>query len=467
MRMNLGRIVSAMGLLSMAAVLAGGSGAFAQTVFFTDSLATVSDTAGATLLLPYFEVDLANPTGMDTIFTIDNMGAYFTSGGNPQISGPTAVLGHVIIWSDLGVPVFNFNVYLTGLDVQLVDMRKVLNGTLPQTASAGQDPTDTISPKGTFSQDINFASCNTGVYTPPINSYARLPPAALTGAQINNLQTSLTGQASVNVSGMCAGLNHSDNIARGYVTIDTVNNCTTKFVADSGYLGGDATNQTQLTGEVFYFDQLHAIARGQNLVPIHASFTDPLVTTSGNYTFYGTYDGFTAADNRQPLATNFGARFVNGNFILAPVPSPSSPAWGMPPSSPPPGSSSLIVWRDSKTAPGYFTCGVLPAFYPLPQEGIIAFDEQEHPQDLSSTTAFGTATQVVSVGGGALPVTFASGWLYLDLNATVTGQVSGQTDATAAQAWVQVVEQNGSQIFNLMHNAQQLDSGTHAAHLVP
>jgi hypothetical protein len=127
----------------------------------------------------------------------------------------------------------------------------------------------------------------------------------------------------------------------------------------------------------------------------------------------------------------------------------------------------LIVWRDSKTAPGYFTCGVLPAFYPLPQEAIVAFDEQEHPQDLSSTTAFGTATQVVNVGGGALPVTFASGWLYLDLNATVTGQVSGQTDATAAQAWVQVVEQNGSQIFNLMHNAQQLDSGTHAAHLVP
>ena len=40
----------------------------------TNSLQTVADTAGAALLLPYFEVDLTNPSGMDTIFTINNMG---------------------------------------------------------------------------------------------------------------------------------------------------------------------------------------------------------------------------------------------------------------------------------------------------------------------------------------------------------------------------------------------------------
>ena len=72
-----------------------------------------------------------------------------------------------MVWSDLSVPVLDFNVYLTGYDVQTINLRDILvNGILPRTASAGQDPTDTISPKGAFSQDINFASC-TGLLPPP------------------------------------------------------------------------------------------------------------------------------------------------------------------------------------------------------------------------------------------------------------------------------------------------------------
>ena len=420
MKTKLQIIRSAVVLLSIAVTARAGDG------LTTGSIQTVADTAASTLLLPYFEVDLGNPTGMDTIFTINNMG---TSLGG---SGATAVLAHVVIWSDLGVPVFNFNVYLTGYDVARIDMRSVLNGTLPQTASAGQDPSDIISPKGILSQDINFASCTKpNGFNPPINTYQPFPPGPLTAAQINNLQTSLTGQASANVSGMCAGLNHNDNVARGYVTVDTVNNCTGRFPGDAGYFGaggtGDATNQTQLTGEVFYVDQLHAIARGDNLVHIHADPFNGLTSTSGAYTFYGRYDGFTSVDNRQPLATEFGARFVNGNFTGVVVASPSSPAWGMPPASPPSGSTSLIVWRDTKVAQQYFSCGSLPTWYPMPQEGLVAFDEQEHPQVVSGFTlftfpvGFPAATQVVTVGGSALPVSFTAGWLYLDLNATVTG----------------------------------------------
>jgi hypothetical protein len=214
---------------------------------------------------------------------------------------------------------------------------------------------------------------------------------------------------------------------------------------------------------VFYVDQLHAIARSDNLVHIHADAIDPLVNTSGNYTFYGRYDGFTAVDNRQPLATNFGARFVSGNFTGAPVAPPTSPLWGMPPATPPPGLSSVIVWRDSKVAQTYFSCGVTPSWYPLGQEMLLAFDEQEHTQTLSGAP-FPAATQIVPIGGSLLPTTYTAGWLFLDLNATVTGQVSGQTDSAAAQGWVQVIEQNGSQIFNLVHRAEQLDSATVANH---
>src|SRR4051812_26910671 len=118
-------------------------------------ICTVDDVPGATLLLPYFEVDLANPTGVTTLFSINNASA-------------TAVLAHVVVWSDLSVPVLDFNVYLTGYDVQTVNLRDILvNGVLPRTASAGQDPGDAISPKGSFSQDINFASC-TGLLPPPV-----------------------------------------------------------------------------------------------------------------------------------------------------------------------------------------------------------------------------------------------------------------------------------------------------------
>src|SRR5919198_3134250 len=119
-------------------------------------ICTIDDVPAATLLLPYFEVDLANPNGVTTLFSVNNASA-------------TAVLAHVVVWSDLSVPVLDFNIYLTGYDVQTINLRDIIcGGTLPRTASAGQDPTDTISPKGSFSQDINFASCTRPVPPPPL-----------------------------------------------------------------------------------------------------------------------------------------------------------------------------------------------------------------------------------------------------------------------------------------------------------
>jgi hypothetical protein len=118
-------------------------------------ICTIDDVPAATLLLPYFEVDLDNTNGITTLFSINNASA-------------TAILAHVVVWSDLSVPILDFNVYLTGYDVVTVSMRDILvNGNLPRTASAGQDPSGSainagISPRGVASQDINFASC-TGI----------------------------------------------------------------------------------------------------------------------------------------------------------------------------------------------------------------------------------------------------------------------------------------------------------------
>ena len=111
------------------------------------AIGALDDTPGSTLLFPYFEVDVGDPNGRDTVLTIQN-------------SSATAMLAHTIVWSDEGVASAIFDIYLTGYDVVSFSMRDVLDGALPQTASAGQDPADTISPHGTYSQDINFSRRN-------------------------------------------------------------------------------------------------------------------------------------------------------------------------------------------------------------------------------------------------------------------------------------------------------------------
>jgi hypothetical protein len=321
---------------------------------------------------------------------------------------------------------------------------------MPQTASAGQDPGDKISPKGPKSQDINFASF------------------------INHIQTSLTGKASPLIGGLCSGQNLGDNIARGYITVDTVNNCTLRQAGDPGYFAaggtGDATNQNVLWGDFFIVNVPQNFAQGGPLVHIEAApgtgtgstgsyGADPRTTTSGRYTFYGRYVSWTAVDNREPLATTFATRFINGGVFL--------------------GGTDLLVWRDSKTAQSAFTCPATtgrPSWYPLGQEGIDIFDEQEQvstppqcqvsPCITPTIIPFPAETQRVHVNGPSLPVPFTFGWLYLDLNTTIAGNPNPPSDPAAAQAWVISTDSSAGQ-FAVGVNAIQLDNASAANHFVP
>jgi hypothetical protein len=396
----------------------------------------------ATLLLPYFEVDLGSTNGVTTLFSVNNASA-------------TAILAHVVVWSDLSVPVLDFNIYLTGYDVQTMNMRDILAGALPRTASDGQDPTDTISPHGLFSQDINFASCS-----------GLLPAPQLPAFFVDHLRLSLTGQSSPFLGNRCAGRNLGDNIARGYVTVDTVNNCTLRFPGDPGYFGpggtGDATNQNVMWGDFFYVNPGQNFAQGESLVHIEASATNPETSVAGEYTFYGRYVNWQATDNREPLATNFGARYANGGAFT--------------------GGTDLVVWRDSKVNQQPFTCpavfGVRPPWYPLGQEGIVIFDEEETPEvpqtfpvspqpPTNSVTPFPAEAQRTAVGGADFPVPFDFGWLYLNLNTTVAAAgANPPEDPAAAQAWVvTVMDADGR--FSVGFDALRLDSACNALHFVP
>jgi hypothetical protein len=434
------RKIGAVLSLAVLGALTLGSG----TARAASAVTMIADQPAATLLLPYFEVALpkrgltGRTKGISTLFSINNASA-------------TAALAHVTIWSDLSVPVLAWNVYLTGYDVQTFDLQQILTGTLPATASAGQDPGDTISPRGNFSQDINFASC-----------FNQLPFTQMPTDYIEHVQASLTGKASAFLGG-CVGIDHGDRVARGYVTVDTVNNCTLRFPGDAGYFisggVGDATDQNILWGDYFYIDVGGKVGRGNPLVHIRASATDPETSTPGEYTFYGRYVAWTAADNRQPLSTSFLARYAAPGVKTGLFPA----------------GSSLIVWRDSKVSQGPITCGSVPAWYPLGQEQIVTFDEQEHPEiplpiplapqpPNPGLIPFPAETQRVGVDSAALPVGFDSGWLFLNLNTTVApAGASPPEDPAAAQAWVTVVHDSRGR-YSVGYRAVQLDSAEQASH---
>ena len=415
--------------------------------------AYIGDQPAATLLLPYFEVDLDNPAGANTLFSVNNASA-------------SAVLARVTLWSAMHVPVTAFDVYLTGYDMQTINVRDILNGQLPRTASDGQDlietsnPLDGISNQGLLSQDINFASCN-----------AVLPIPALPQSTIDHLRAALTGQASALAGNQCAAIADGTNVARGYITVDTTTQCSSLLPKDPGYFvsggGGVASNQNILWGDVTYVNHLGGRegSDGSPLVHIRAfpggsvgatNPTNPETTSAGEYTFYGRLVNWTAADNREPLATLFATRFsTTGAYPV----------------------TTLTVWRDAKVNQDYFSCGSNPSWYPLGQEGYAVFDEQEgfetvvtapfapQPPGGASVAVFPQGTQRVQVGT-QLPTTKTLGWLFLNLNVTVAGSANPPEDPTASQAWVSV-HMKGSGRYGVGWHATQLDSARDAQHFTP
>jgi hypothetical protein len=408
------------------------------------AVGTIDDVPAATLLLPYFEVNLDDPFSLNTLFSINNASA-------------SATLAHVTVWSTWSIPVLDFDVYLTGFDVQTINLNDVLvNGFLPNTASAGQDPTDTISPHGPISQDINFASC-TGFlpYSKP----------AVSPSFRTHLRALLTGKKSP-VDNTCAGRNYGDNIARGYITVDVTNACSLLFPSSTGYFvnggGGIAGNRNIIWGDYFYVNRNEASAQGETLVHIEAApgtgvgpnsgTYGPIFTTPGEYTFYGRYVAGTAIDNREPLATTFAARYLLGAGFN--------------------GGTNLIVWRDSKFTPGA-SCTTGANFGELFQSQIVVFDEAEHPFVVvqggpsgepvpGQDCVFCDETQKVAVGPDPLTTPFNFGWIYLNLNhATVLDAALGPGYINIAQNWVTVI-MTASGLYSVGFDAVQLDNANTA-----
>jgi len=410
---------------------------------------TIDAVPAATLLLPYFEVDIDNAGGVDTFFSVNNARNY-------------SVLTHVIVWTDMSVEALDFNIYLTGYDVQTVGLGLIIrDGILPRTAGV-----NSVSPRGPYSgPHVAYPSC-AGIlpYTNP----------ALDEEFLDHLQSILTGGPSAIYGGRCGGYDHGDNIARGYVTVDIVNDCTLLTPCDPGYFVITPSVSPEdivgawdnaLWGDWYMIDYANNFAQGDTLVHVQ-SFEDvefliqpgaPLGIPPGVgpelffTSFWGrcaTFNDFqrVSIDFREPLASTFATRFYQNAAFS--------------------GGTDLLVWRDSlfNVTLGDedgFSCTFGPDWFPLNERQVVFFDEQENPETVCTISPcpeedilFPIETQRVSVGD--LDVSPESGWIYMNLNQVWNLPVHGGT-VLSAQAWVTAVHSADGR-FSAGLSAIQLDS---------
>lgn len=304
---------------------------------------------GSTLLIPYFEFDPQDANGVTTLFAVAQ-----------EANSPRIV--RVVLWTDWGIPTMAFDIYLAPFDVQTINVRNLFSGVLPSTG-VGIDLS-------------GISGCSNASLAP---TYSPLSPA-----NVQFLRDAHTGEATS--PGQCKASDQGDGLVRGYVTIDTVDQCSGAEVGvpqvtpvnDSlPYFGSVATDANVLRGDWFIVDPGNNSAQGYEAVALWsdaAQFSGP-----DTHSFYGRYVGWDGSDHRVPLARVWGSRFADGG--------------------PFDGGTDFIVWRDTKAVPDVTEpCVSGPDWAPL-EEAFISGRNEEAEQlfSHSATTFFDLATQRVNV----------------------------------------------------------------------
>jgi hypothetical protein len=409
-----------------------------------DDTCDIGTAPAATLLLPYFEVDINNnnqATAVTTLFTIVNVSNV------PQIA-------HLTIWTDWSFPVLDFNIFLTGYDVQSINLYDILNRGIiaPNTGTSNTTTRGTSNggfPGGTTLSLANSGAAATaalpGGTNPNFAPGATSDCAGLVG-NISNLpifkdvQTALTTGV---YAGLCGptlvGGTHAN--AKGYITIDVDSDCTTSLPNTRDYFAQEILYDNVLIGDYQSVNPAVAIgtngASGSPLVHIRAipeggpagrfqaSAANPTPVTSNlPFTFYDRYTqtanlAITAprnVDSRQPLPSTFAARYIEGGVS----------AFG----------TNLKIWREGITGSiQSVTCSGVAVNASLAVSEIVRFDE--HENFVANVAANGPIISPVPKGnaGVVLPETSSTptsntsvfpalnfvsgdqaGWFYLNLN---------------------------------------------------
>src|SRR2546423_1448314 len=264
----------------------------------------------ATLLLPYFEVDFQSPptTARATIFTLVN-------------TSPLPQIAHVTLWTDWSFPALGFNIFLTGYDLQLINLYDIFAratiaaGTFAGSGGTSSNTTVPTNPTAGSQPAQNDAN-------PNISSLAFC--ANLPGVFSSGLQTDLqliftTGKGTGRFIACTAQVGGVHENAVGYATIDVAPTCHTSLPNQTGYFNLILFDNV-LTGD--YIDYLPSgtanTAVGGPLVHLRVipegGAAGSVVASDLPYTFYSRFTCWTASrtiDRRQPLPSTFAPRVVD------------------------------------------------------------------------------------------------------------------------------------------------------------
>jgi hypothetical protein len=412
-----------------------------------DDSCDMTSAPAATLLLPFFDVSFLTSSGDTTLFTVTNVSS------SPQIA-------HVTIWTDWAFPVLTFDIFLTGYDVQSINLYDVIGRGQLSPGNAAPIVTEIADP----GSQPGLSGSNPNI---PDQSSCANPARTLPPELLNALQAVLTtGLYNIAGTGIGCGAfrpggTHTN--ARGYVTIDIVSDCTALLPTNPVYYTNQILFDNVLIGD---YQQVKAdsnfgtFAQASPMVHIRAipeggpaGFNPPLGATNLPYTFY---DRYTPAENRRmdrrvPLPSTFAARWIE--------------------SSSGPFQTNYKIWREGVAAGAdSASCRGVAMNSAMPIAEIIRFDERENSVAYrpSITCCFftdiprGPSSFMISTSSYAIfppnLSTDQAGWMYLNLNHAKLPRPS--------QNWV-VVSMSSQGRYSVDFDAAQLGNGCSSAALAP
>jgi hypothetical protein len=359
-----------------------------------DDSCDISVAPAATLLLPYFEVDIANAAGETTLFTITNVSQL------PQIA-------HVTIWTDWSFPVLDFNIFLTGYDVQSINLFDIISrGRIAEPGTSSDSDTGRRSADNDANPLLDLNNCDLLAVV--------VPPELLV-----DLQRALTtGQYSGCSASTRVGATHTNAI--GYVTVDLSDSCSTALPTDPGYFTSRLLYDNVLIGDYQQVNSTENFAQGNPMVHLraipeggNASGTVPPDAGPGalpvnfDRTFYSRYQAGGVADRRQPLPSTFAARWISGG------------ATGF--------ETYYKIWREGRTTGA--TCSVSGlGNQTIPITELVRFDEEENPTTFTPDRIISprptvplslpesSRTNVTNPIFPPNPDGAVAGWMYLNLD---------------------------------------------------
>jgi len=287
----------------------------------------------ATLLFPFVAFDYNNPIdGSTTLFAITNV-------------SNEAQIVHVTLWTDDSVAVLDFNIVLSGYDVQTMNIRDILiSGLLPVTGTSGslvidgptpsddgpvEVPTTPPSLLDSDGTDTLAARCNASSPSYPGKYAGGIDAVTLAVLQSYLQTTQIVAKGHTDCAGTYYQITPSDWFQDRtdaeptwmYITADVVYTCNKYFPdVDAAYWNNEVLYDNVLIGDMLWVDAAARYSEADNAVHIEADTNLGAVTVTdllGNpYSFYYRYSSANLATNdyREPLPNAWAFRYVGAGI---------------------------------------------------------------------------------------------------------------------------------------------------------